>query len=157
MRPGDDHGDRQGDHAVMTMQPAGLQDQATGAERLLFTSGPRLGWVFRDRRQAITAYTEPEPDPQALAAGSELAGERAERSWRFSLRWVARPLLPLALVLYAAGTLARDATHRAHPGALAWLPFAVAAAGIARTAWGLARLLLAREADPARLHQAARK
>ena len=33
--------------------------------------------------------------------------------------------------LYAAGTLARDATHRAHPGALAWLPFAVAAAGIA--------------------------
>ena len=34
----------------MTMQPAGLQDQATGDERLLFTSGPRLGWVFRDRR-----------------------------------------------------------------------------------------------------------
>ena len=139
----------------MTMMPAGLQDQATGAERLLFTSGPRLGWVFRDRRQAITPYTEPEPDPQALAAQLTTRRERAERSWRFSLRWVARPLLPLALVLYAAGTLARDATHRAHPGALAWLPLAVAAAGIAWPAWCLARLLLARDADPARMHQAA--
>jgi hypothetical protein len=139
----------------MTMQAAGLQDQATGAERLLFTSGPRLGWVFRDRRQAITPYTEPEPDSQALVGQLTTRRERAERAWRFSLRWVARPLLPLALVLYAAGTLARDATHRAHPGALAWLPFAVAAAAIAWPAWCLARLLLARDTDPARLHQAA--
>ena len=96
----------------MTMTPAALQDGTTGAERLLFTSGPRLGWVFRDRRQAITPYTEPEPDPQALATQLTTRLQRAERSWRFSLRWVARPLLPLALVLYAAGTLARDATHR---------------------------------------------
>jgi len=139
----------------MTMTPAALQDGTTGAERLLFTSGPRLGWVFRDRRQAITPYTEPEPDPQALASQLTSRRERAERSWRFSLRWVARPLLPLALVLYAAGTLARDATHRAHPGTLAWLPFAVAAAGIAWPAWCLARLRLARDADPARMHQAA--
>jgi len=139
----------------MTMTPAALQDGTTGAERLLFTSGPRLGWVFRDRRQAITPYTEPEPDPQALATQLTTRLQRAQRSWRFSLRWVARPLLPVALVLYAAGTLARDATHRAHPGALAWLPFAVAAAGIACPAWCLARLLLARDADPARMHQAA--
>jgi hypothetical protein len=139
----------------MTMTPAALEDGTTGAERLLFTSGPRLGWVFRDRRQGITAYTEPEPDPQALASQLTSRRERAKRSWRFSLRWVARPLLPLALVLYAAGTLARDATHRAHPGALAWLPFAVAAAAIAWPAWCMARLLLARDADPARMHQAA--
>jgi hypothetical protein len=139
----------------MTMTPAALQDGTTGAERLLFTSGPRLGWTFRDRRQAITLYTEPEPDPQALAGQLTTRREHAERAWRFSLRWVARPLLPLALVLYAAGILARDATHRAHPGALAWLPFAVAAAGIAWPAWCLARLRLARDADPARMHQAA--
>jgi len=111
--------------------------------------------VFRDRRQAITPYAEPEPDPQALAGQLATRLQRAQRAWRFSLRWVARPLLPLALVLYAAGNLARDATHRAHPGALAWLPFAVAAAGIAWPAWCLARLLLARDADPARMHQAA--
>ena len=139
----------------MTMQPAGLQDQTAGAERLLFTSGPRLGWVFRDRRQAITPYPEPEPDPQATAGQVTARRQRAQRAWRFSLRWVARPLLPLALILYAAGTLARDADHRAHPGALAWLPFAVAAAAIAWPAWCLARLLLARDADPARMHQAA--
>ena len=139
----------------MTMQPAGLHDGTTGTERLLFTSGPRLGWTFRDRRQAITPYTKPEPDPQALTTQLTTRRERAQRAWRFSLRWVARPLLPLALILYAAGVLARDATHRAHPGALAWLPFAVAAAGIAWPAWCLARLLLARDADPARMHQAA--
>jgi hypothetical protein len=139
----------------MTMQPAGLQDGTTGAERLLFTSGPRLGWVFRDRRQAITPYTEPEPDSQVLAGQLTARRERARRAWRFSLLWVARPLLPLALVLYAAGTLVRDATHRAHPGALAWLPFAVGAVAIAWPAWCLARLLLARDTDPARMHQAA--
>jgi hypothetical protein len=30
------------------MQPAGLQDQVAGTEQMLFTPGPRLGWVFRD-------------------------------------------------------------------------------------------------------------
>ncbi len=139
----------------MTMQPAGLQDGITGAERLLFTRGPRLGWVFRDRRQAIAPYAEPEPDPQATRRAAHGPPGAGERAWRFSLRWVARPLLPLAVVLYAAGALARDATHRAHPGTLAWLPFALAAAGVAWPAWCLARLVLARRADPARVHQAA--
>src|SRR5450756_573152 len=111
MRPGDDHGDRQGDHAVMTMQPAGLQDQATGAERLLFTSGPRLGWVFRDRRQAITAYTEPEPDPQALASQLTTRRERAARSGRGWLRSVARTVVPLAMVWSASRTLSGDTTN----------------------------------------------
>src|ERR1700756_1343780 len=103
----------------MTMQPAGPQGGITGAERLLFTRGPRLGWTFRDRRRLITPYPEPEPDPQAAAAQVTASRERAQRAWRFSLRWVARPLLPLAVVLYAAGQLARDVAHRAHPATLA--------------------------------------
>jgi hypothetical protein len=49
----------------MTTQPA-LQGPATGAERLLFTPGPRLGWTFRDRQQLITPYAEPGPDPQVI-------------------------------------------------------------------------------------------
>ncbi|MCW2930963.1 MAG: hypothetical protein JWM19_1925 [Actinomycetia bacterium] len=68
---------------------------------------------------------------------------------------MARPLLPLAVVLYALGALARDVAHRAHPGALAWLPVTLAAIGIAWPAWCLVRLLLARHADPAQVHQAA--
>ena len=33
----------------MTMQPAALHDGITGTEQMLFTPGPRIGWVFRDR------------------------------------------------------------------------------------------------------------
>lgn len=139
----------------MTMQPADLQGGATGAERILFSPGPRLGWVFRDRRRLVSPYAEPGPDPQATAGQVTASRERAERAWRFSLLWVARPLLPLAVVLYAAGALARDAAHRAHPGTLAWLPLALAAAGLAWPAWCLARLVLARRADPVQLHRAA--
>jgi hypothetical protein len=50
----------------MTMQPAVFPRGTTGTEELLFTHGPRLGWVFRDRRQLITPYTEPEPDQQGI-------------------------------------------------------------------------------------------
>jgi hypothetical protein len=138
----------------MTMQPAASQPVITGAERLLFTSGPRLGWVFRDRRQLITPYAEPQPDPQLTAGRVAARQERAERAWRFSLWWVARPLLPLAVVAYALGTLARHAGHHAPPGALAWLPVALAATGVAWPAWCLTRLAPARRADPGRAQQA---
>ena len=67
---------------------------------------------------------------------------------------MARPLLPLAVILYAVGELGRDVTHRAHAGGLAWVPVALAAAGVAWPAC-LARLALARAADPARARQAA--
>ena len=40
----------------MTMQPAVPPARPSGTERFLFTRGPRLGWVFRDRRQLITPY-----------------------------------------------------------------------------------------------------
>jgi len=50
----------------MTMQPAVPPGGTTAGERLLFTPGPRLGWVFRDRRQLLTPYPEPEPDPEAI-------------------------------------------------------------------------------------------
>jgi hypothetical protein len=139
----------------MTMQSADLQDQIAGTEHLLFAPGPRLGWVFRDRRRLVSPYAEPGPDSQAVAGQVAARRARAEKAWRFSLLWVARPLLPLAMVLYAAGALARDAAHRAHPGALAWLPFAVAAAGLAWPSWCLTRLVLARRANPAQVHQAA--
>jgi len=139
----------------MTTQPASPQGGITGAEHLLFTPGRRLGWTFRDRRQAIAPYPESEPDAQMIAGQVTARRERAERAWRFSLRWVTRPLLPLAVVLYALGALARDVTHHAHPGALAWLPIALAAAGLAWPTLCLARLVLARRADPAQVHQIA--
>ena len=138
----------------MTMQPA-AQRAVTAAERLLFTGGPRLGWVFRDRRQLITPYAEPQPDPQLIRSQVAARRERSERAWRFSLWWVARPLLPLAVVVYAAGELTRRVGHHAPSLVLAWLPVALAAAGVAWPAWRLARLALARRVDPGREQQAA--
>jgi hypothetical protein len=43
----------------MTMQPAVPQGGITTGEKLLFTPGPRLGWVFRSRGQLITPYPSP--------------------------------------------------------------------------------------------------
>lgn len=81
--------------------------------------------------------------------------ERAQRAWRFSLRWVARPFLPLAVVLYAAGVLARDTSTHSHAGGLTVLAAAFAAAGTGWPTWCLARLALAQGTDPARMYQAA--
>lgn len=41
---------------------------APTGQQLLFTPGPRLGWVFRDRREIALAYSEPRPNPQAIQA-----------------------------------------------------------------------------------------
>jgi hypothetical protein len=39
-----------------------------GRQQLLFTPGPRLGWVFRDRRELASPYPEPAPSPQVIQA-----------------------------------------------------------------------------------------
>ena len=141
----------------MTMPPAGPQDMNAGAERLLFTRGrgPRLGWTFRDRRQLIARYDEPEPDQQAIAAQLANRRAKAQRAWSFAVKWVARPLLPLAMVLYALGVLTGDATHHRQGGDLTALSIALAVIGAGWPAWCLARLLYAQNWDPVRVHQAA--
>jgi hypothetical protein len=142
----------------MTM-PAGPLEGVAGAERLLFTRGsrlgPRLGFTFQDRRQLISPYDEPSPDPQAIA--TQLANRRAkaQRAWSFAIKWVARPLLPLAMVLYALGVLTGDATHHMQGGGLTALSIALAVIGLAWPAWCLARLLYAQNWDPVRVHQVA--
>jgi hypothetical protein len=139
----------------MTMQPAVPPGGTTRSERMLFTSGPRLGWVFRDRRRLIAPYGEPEPDLDLITGQVAARRARAERAWRRSLRWVARPFLPLAVVLYAVGVFVRDADHHAHTGGLTVLTVVLALAGVAWPAWCYARLVAAGAADPARVYQAA--
>ena len=138
----------------MTM-PAGPPGGVAGAERLLFTRGPRLGWTFRDRRQLIARYDEPQPDAQAIS--TQLANRRAkaQRAWSLAVKWVARPLLPLAMVLYAVGVLTGDATHHLQGGNLTALSIALAVTGLGWPAWCLTRLLYAQNWDPVRVHQAA--
>ena len=68
----------------MTMQPAGLHDGITGTEQTAVHPGPRLGWVFRDRRQLASPYPEPGPDPQAITGQLTARQEKAQQAWRFS-------------------------------------------------------------------------
>jgi hypothetical protein len=150
----DDYADTGRMYIVMTM-PAGPLGGVAGAERLLFTRGPRLGWTFRDRRQLIARYDEPKPDPQAIATRLAARRAKAQRAWSFAVKWVARPLLPLALVLYALGVLTGDATHHRQGGNLTALSITLAAVGLAWPAWCLVRLLYAQNWDPVRVHQAA--
>lgn len=139
----------------MTMQPADPRGGVSAAEQLLFTGGPRLGWVFRDRRGLITPFAEPGPDPQALAGQVAARRQRAQRAWRWSLLWVARPCLPLALVAYALSVLVRDADHHAHTSGLVVVAGVLLAAGVAWPAWCFATMMLAGDADPERMYQAA--
>src|SRR5258708_6401170 len=71
----------------------------TAASDVLFSPGPRLGWVFRDRREIVIPDPVPPPDQQAVqasAAGREAAADRARsRAWR----WDGKPSIGVALVL----------------------------------------------------------
>jgi len=96
----------------------------------LFTAGPRLGWVFRDRRELGVPYAEPEPDPRAIS--TRLAGQAAaaDQALATSWKWLARPSLGLAVILGIAAFAAR--TGRA--GALAAL-VVLCLPGLAWTGW----------------------
>jgi hypothetical protein len=52
----------------MPMHRARPQSEIPGTEQLLFTPGPRLGWVFRDRQELTAPFPEPQPSPQVPAS-----------------------------------------------------------------------------------------
>jgi len=74
---------------------------------LLFTGGPRLGWSFRDRRELVPAYPEPQPGPQAIhaasAARTTVADARLARAWK----WAGKPSIGLALIIVLLAACAR--------------------------------------------------
>src|ERR1700757_2764925 len=67
--------------------PYPAQPAPADSRDLLFTPGPRLGWVFRDRRELVAPYPEPGPSPQLFheRAAAELAS--AEQSLARAWRW----------------------------------------------------------------------
>jgi hypothetical protein len=72
----------------MSFRPAPQPARPAPADRPdpLFTPGPRLGCVFRDRRELAVPYPEPGPsqnDFRASAAARSAAADRAlARAWR---------------------------------------------------------------------------
>jgi hypothetical protein len=84
----------------MSLRPAPAHGgPAPTGRQLLFTPGPRLGWVFRDRREAAAPYPEPRPDPRMIQAHAAAAAARAEQSWGRAWKWAGRPSIALAVIL----------------------------------------------------------
>jgi len=84
----------------MSLQPAPAPGGPVPAGRqLLFTPGPRLGWVFRDRRETATPYPEPRPDPRLIQAHAAAVAAQAERSWTRAWKWAGKPSIALAVIL----------------------------------------------------------
>jgi hypothetical protein len=86
------------------MRPAHPPPETTGTEQLLFSPGPRLGWVFRDRRELALPFPEPQPTPQAIGAqaGAEVAA--AGQAWRRAWKWAGLPsALVAAMVIFLEG------------------------------------------------------
>jgi hypothetical protein len=84
----------------MSLRPAPAPAELASAGRqLLFTPGPRLGWVFRDRREAAAPYPEPRPDPQVIQARAAARAAGAEQSWARAWKWAGKPSIALAVIL----------------------------------------------------------
>lgn len=141
----------------MTMQPVDPPGEAAAAERMLFTPGPRLGWVFRDRRELVTPYREPLPDPQAITGQLADRHVRAERGLAAlaALGSQAVPATGLRAVRGGRGRPGRRPSCAHRPADV--LTVLLAVAGVGWPIWCYLRLSLAREADPARAYQVAQE
>jgi hypothetical protein len=83
----------------MTVWPARAGDQAAvGLPRrqaALFTTPPRLGWVFRDRRQLMVPFTEPPPAPVPVPQQLQANLAAAEQA----LRKTRRRVTPISVIV----------------------------------------------------------
>src|SRR6202034_4190734 len=103
----------------MSTQPAPLAPVpgAEGVDRRasLFTPGPRLGWVFRDRRQLAAPFPEPRPDLDAMRAAAEQQAESAESAYRKIRRFLGIPSTLLFVVLLLANGCAANISGSGPP------------------------------------------
>jgi hypothetical protein len=101
----------------------------------LFTPGPRLGWVFRDRHVLAVPYPEPAPDPRAIAARVAGQAAAAEQALARSRNWVARPSVAAALLIVVLAGYAKVTTGSYHVGVAALAIIVVCLPGLGFTGW----------------------
>jgi hypothetical protein len=122
---------------------------------LLFTPGPRLGWVFRDRRELAVPYPEPEPSPHAIQEDAAARIDAAEQAWQRTWKWVGKPSIGLALLLVVLAGCARSASGNFSLGLTAVTFVALCGPGFAWTGWQWLRREQARDVTPEQeYHQA---
>ena len=127
----------------MSSQP----HQAGGSWHALFTPGPRLGWVFRDRQELAVPFAEPAPDPGAIAARAASRAAAAERALARSWTWVARPSIAAALLGVVVAGYAKVATGSYHVAGTALAMIAACLPGLGYTAWCALRRNRVRDAS----------
>jgi len=122
---------------------------------LLFTPGPRLGWVFRDRRELAAPYPEPEPSPHAVHAQAAARMATAERAWQRTWKWVGKPSIGLALLLVVLAGCARSVSGNFSLGLTAVTLLVLCGPGFAWTGWQWLRREQARDVTPEQEYQQA--
>jgi hypothetical protein len=115
---------------------------------LLFTPGPRLGWVFRDRRELAAPYLEPEPSPHAVRAQAAARLEAAEQAWQRTWKWVGKPSIGLAVLLVVLAGCARSVSGNFSLGLTAVTIATLCGPGFAWTGWQWLHREQARDMTP---------
>jgi hypothetical protein len=114
----------------------------------LFTPGPRLGWVFRDRHELAVPYPEPAPDPQAIQARVAARATAADEALARSRAWVVRPSIAAALLVVVLAGYFKATTGSYHAPEMAVAMTAVCLPGLGHAAWRWRRRATTRRANP---------
>jgi len=117
-------------------------------ELLLFTPGPRLGWVFRDRRELAAPYPEPEPNPQAIQAQAAARMTAAEQAWGRAWKWIGKPSIALALLLVLLAGCAESVSGSFNLGATAVAIVVLCGPGFGYAGWRWLQRERARDSPP---------
>jgi hypothetical protein len=135
--------------------PPGGGPAPPAGQELLFTSGPRLGWVFRDRRELAVPYPEPEPSPHAIQAQAAARMAASEQAWQRAWKWVGKPSIALALLLVLLAGCAKSVSGSFNLGLTAITIFVLCGPGFGYAGWQWLRREQARDVLPEQEYQQA--
>jgi hypothetical protein len=138
-----------GNPAVMRnwqSQPA-VTTPAAG-EELLFTPGPRLGWVFRDRRELAAPYPEPEPGPHTIHGQAAARITAADQAWQRAWTWIGKPSIALALILVLLAGCEKSVSGSFNLGLTAVTIVVLCCPGLGYAGWRWLQREQSRDATP---------
>ena len=128
--------------------PAAAGPAPAGHEGLLFTPGPRLGWVFRDRRELAAPCPEPEPSPHAIQARAVTRTTAAEQAWQRACKWAGKPSIALALLLVLLAGCAKSFSGSFNLGLTAVTILVLCGPGFGYAGWRWLQREQARDVTP---------
>jgi hypothetical protein len=135
--------------------PASAGPTPIGHEGLLFTPGPRLGWVFRDRRELAAPYPEPEPGPHAIQTRAAAHITAAEQAWQRAWKWAGKPSIALALLLALLAGCSKSVSGSFNLGLTAVTILVLCGPDLGYTGWRWLQRDQAREVTPQQEYQQA--